>query len=37
MPRLRNLGGAIGIAALQILLTRRGQYHSNDLTSQVDV
>jgi DHA2 family multidrug resistance protein len=29
---LRNLGGAIGIAALQTVLTKREQYHSNVLT-----
>ena len=28
---LRNLGGAIGIAALQTVLTKREQYHSNVL------
>jgi DHA2 family multidrug resistance protein len=32
---MRNLGGAIGIAALQTLLTKREQYHSNVLTQQV--
>jgi DHA2 family multidrug resistance protein len=31
----RNLGGAIGIAALQTLLTKREQYHSNVLTQSV--
>ncbi|MCW3473039.1 DHA2 family efflux MFS transporter permease subunit [Limobrevibacterium gyesilva] len=32
---LRNLGGAIGIAALQTLLTRREQFHSSVLTAHV--
>jgi MFS transporter, DHA2 family, multidrug resistance protein len=32
---MRNLGGAIGIAALQTLLTKREQYHSNVLTQSV--
>ncbi|GIQ77388.1 MDR family MFS transporter [Bradyrhizobium sp. RD5-C2] len=32
---MRNLGGAIGIAALQTLLTKREQYHSNLLSQQV--
>ena len=32
---MRNLGGAIGIAALQTLLTKREQYHSNVLSQQV--
>jgi len=31
----RNLGGAIGIAALQTLLTKREQYHSNVLSQSV--
>ncbi len=31
----RNLGGAIGIAALQTFLTKREQFHSNVLTSAV--
>ena len=31
----RNFGGAIGIAALQTLLTKREQYHSNVLTQSV--
>src|SRR5689334_17353819 len=34
---MRNLGGAIGIAALQTLLTRREQYHSNVLTQSVSL
>jgi MFS transporter, DHA2 family, multidrug resistance protein len=34
---MRNLGGAIGIAALQTLLTKREQYHSNVLSQQVTV
>ena len=31
----RNLGGAIGIAALQTLITKREQFHSNVLMSSV--
>jgi DHA2 family multidrug resistance protein len=31
----RNLGGAVGIALLQTILTKREQYHSNVLSSQV--
>jgi DHA2 family multidrug resistance protein len=34
---MRNLGGAIGIAALQTLLTKREQYHSNILTQSVSL
>ncbi len=34
---MRNLGGAFGIAALQTFLTKREQYHSNVLSSQVSV
>jgi DHA2 family multidrug resistance protein len=34
---LRNLGGAIGIALLQTVLTKREQYHSNVLTSSVSL
>jgi len=33
----RNLGGAVGIALLQTLLTKREQFHSNVLSSQVTV
>ena len=33
----RNLGGAIGIALLQTLLTKREQYHSNVLMDSVSV
>jgi DHA2 family multidrug resistance protein len=33
----RNLGGAIGIAALQTLLTKREQYHSNVLMQSVSM
>jgi DHA2 family multidrug resistance protein len=33
----RNLGGAIGIAALQTLLTKREQYHSNILMQSVSL
>jgi DHA2 family multidrug resistance protein len=34
---MRNLGGAFGIAALQTLLTKREQYHSNVLMSSVSL
>jgi len=34
---LRNLGGAVGIAALQTFLTRREQFHSNMLTGSVSL
>jgi MFS transporter, DHA2 family, multidrug resistance protein len=34
---MRNLGGAIGIAALQTLLTKREQYHSNVLSQSVSI
>ncbi|MBV9828680.1 MAG: multidrug efflux MFS transporter [Alphaproteobacteria bacterium] len=34
---LRNLGGAIGIAALQTFLTNREQFHSNVLTPSVSL
>ncbi|UGX95035.1 multidrug efflux MFS transporter [Bradyrhizobium barranii subsp. barranii] len=34
---MRNLGGAVGIALLQTLLTKREQYHSNVLTESVSV
>jgi DHA2 family multidrug resistance protein len=34
---MRNLGGAIGIAGLQTLLTKREQYHSNVLMQSVSV
>jgi len=34
---MRNLGGAIGIAGLQTLLTKREQYHSNVLTQSVSM
>ncbi len=34
---VRNLGGAIGIAALQTFVTKREQYHSDILTSQVSL
>ena len=34
---LRNLGGAIGIAVLQTFLTKREQFHSDILTSQVSL
>src|SRR4051794_18566239 len=32
---MRNLGGAVGIAALQTFLTKREQYHSNVLMAHV--
>jgi DHA2 family multidrug resistance protein len=34
---VRNLGGAIGIAALQTFLTKREQFHSDILTSRVSL
>ena len=34
---MRNLGGAIGIAALQTFLTKREQFHSNILTQAVSL
>jgi len=34
---VRNLGGAIGIAALQTLLTKREQFHSNVLMQSVSM
>src|ERR1700742_2889684 len=34
---MRNLGGAIGIAALQTLLTKREQYHSDVLSQSVSL
>jgi MFS transporter, DHA2 family, multidrug resistance protein len=34
---MRNLGGAIGIAALQTVLTKREQYHSNVLSQSVSL
>jgi DHA2 family multidrug resistance protein len=34
---MRNLGGAIGIALLQTLLTKREQYHSNVLMQSVSL
>jgi MFS transporter, DHA2 family, multidrug resistance protein len=34
---MRNLGGAVGIAALQTFLTKREQYHSNVLAQSVSV
>jgi DHA2 family multidrug resistance protein len=33
---VRNLGGAIGVAAMATLLARRGQYHHSILVSHVD-
>lgn len=34
---MRNLGGAVGIAALQTFLTKREQFHSNILTNSISV
>ncbi len=34
---MRNLGGAVGIAGLQTLLTKREQYHSNVLTHSLSL
>lgn len=34
---MRNLGGAVGIALLQTVLTKREQYHSNVLMQSVSV
>jgi DHA2 family multidrug resistance protein len=34
---MRNLGGSIGIAALQTLLTRREQFHSAVITPSVSL
>jgi len=34
---MRNLGGAMGIAALQTVLTKREQYHSNVLSQSVSL
>ncbi|MFY9954100.1 MDR family MFS transporter [Bradyrhizobium sp.] len=34
---MRNLGGAIGIAVLQTVLTKREQYHSNVLSQSVSI
>jgi DHA2 family multidrug resistance protein len=34
---MRNLGGAIGIAALQTFVTKREQYHSNVLSQSVSL
>ncbi len=34
---MRNLGGAVGIAALQTFLTKREQFHSNMLTPSVSL
>jgi DHA2 family multidrug resistance protein len=34
---MRNLGGAVGIAVLQTLLTKREQYHSNILVTSVSL
>jgi MFS transporter, DHA2 family, multidrug resistance protein len=34
---MRNLGGAIGIAALQTVLTKREQFHSNVLSQSISL
>ncbi|QRM56911.1 multidrug efflux MFS transporter [Sinorhizobium sp. BG8] len=34
---MRNLGGAVGIALLQTLLTKREQFHSNILTNSISL
>jgi DHA2 family multidrug resistance protein len=34
---MRNLGGAIGIAALQAFLSKREQFHSNVLTNSISL
>lgn len=34
---MRNLGGAVGIATLQTILTKREQYHSNVLMQSVSI
>jgi len=34
---MRNLGGAVGIAALQTFLSKREQFHSNVLTQSVSL
>jgi MFS transporter, DHA2 family, multidrug resistance protein len=34
---MRNIGGSIGIAALQTFVTKREQFHSNVITSQVSL
>lgn len=34
---MRNLGGSVGIAALQTLLTRREQFHSSVITPAVSL
>jgi DHA2 family multidrug resistance protein len=34
---MRNLGGAIGIAALQTVITKREQFHSNVLTGSISL
>jgi MFS transporter, DHA2 family, multidrug resistance protein len=34
---MRNLGGAVGIAVLQTLVTKREQYHSNVLTRPISL
>jgi DHA2 family multidrug resistance protein len=34
---MRNLGGAVGIAVLQTVLTKREQYHSNVLMQSVSL
>ncbi len=34
---MRNLGGAVGIASLQTILSKREQFHSNILTNSISV
>jgi DHA2 family multidrug resistance protein len=34
---MRNLGGAIGIAGLQTIVTKREQFHSNILTNSISL
>jgi DHA2 family multidrug resistance protein len=34
---MRNLGGSIGIAALETFVTKREQFHSNVISSQVSL
>jgi DHA2 family multidrug resistance protein len=34
---MRNLGGSVGIAALQTFVTKREQFHSSILTAQVSL
>jgi DHA2 family multidrug resistance protein len=34
---MRNLGGSVGIAALETFVTKREQFHSNVISSQVSL